>query len=101
MVVSNSEAWTFTAVLLRDDGAPPRALTLPSEVDIPPNRIRVPADFEGASAFDVFELSDDRGWPAEATYRLVATVPRSTDDLPPARSETWGADDLDPDGPLS
>jgi hypothetical protein len=73
---------TFRAVLLRDDEATPRALTLPSDVDVPPSRIRVPSDFAGASAFDVYELVDDRGWPGEATYRLTSTVPRSIDDLP-------------------
>lgn len=57
-------------------------LTLPTEVDVPPNRIRVPSEFAGASAFEVYELVDDRGWPEEATFQLSSTVPRSTDDLP-------------------
>jgi hypothetical protein len=80
--VSASDQPTFRAVLYRDDEATPRELTLPSGVDVPPSRLRIPSDFAGASAFDVFELVDDRGWPGEATYRLSSTVPRSTDDLP-------------------
>ncbi|MGO4534050.1 hypothetical protein [Leifsonia sp. 2MCAF36] len=80
--MSTSGSRTFRAVLLRENGQPPHALTLPTEVDVPPSRIRIPADFAGASAFEVFELADDRGWPDEATYQLVATIPRSTADLP-------------------
>lgn len=95
MVVPDS-AKTFRAMLLRD-GKPPRALTLPSRLDVPPNRVRIPAEFEGASAFDVFELADDRGWPMEATYQLVATVPRSTEDVPPATRADWDVTDLDSD----
>ncbi|WP_431218253.1 hypothetical protein [Leifsonia xyli] len=87
--------------MLLSDGRPPRLLRLPSEMDVPPNRIRVPADFVGASAFEVFELADDRGWPAEATYQLVATIPRSTEDLPARggaeNSLRWEIDDLDSD----
>jgi hypothetical protein len=79
--VSASDQPTFRAVLFRDDEATPRELTLPSDVDVPPSRIRIPSEFAGASAFDVFELVDDRAWPDEATYRLTSTVPRSTDDL--------------------
>jgi len=95
--VSNSGSRTFRAVLLRGDGEPPYALRLPAEVDVPPSRVRVPAEFEGASAFEVFELADDRGWPVEATYQLVATIPRSTADLPVDESITWHVDDLDSD----
>lgn len=69
-------------MLLRDDGEGPRALTLPTDVEVPPNRIRIPSEFAGASAFDVYELVDDRAWPDEATYQLTSTVPRSLDDLP-------------------
>lgn len=98
--VSTSEPWTFRAVLLRDDGQPPRSVTLPTEVDVPPSRIRIPAQFEGASAFDVYELADDRGWPAEATYQLVATIPRSTADIPHGDRTEWEVDDLGSDEPL-
>lgn len=77
-----SELPVFRAVLYRDDEATPRELTLPSDVAVPPSRIRIPSEFAGASAFDVFELVDDSAWPGEATYRLTSTVPRSTDDLP-------------------
>ncbi|WP_285116308.1 hypothetical protein [Leifsonia sp. fls2-241-R2A-40a] len=71
-------------------------MTLPTDVDVPPSRIRVPSEFAGASAFDVFELVDDRGWPEEATFQLTSTVPRSTDDLPSDR-DRHEADDLDSD----
>ncbi|MGH1551105.1 hypothetical protein ACRAWB_18785 [Leifsonia poae] len=87
---------TFRAMLLRD-GKPPRVLTLPSRLDVPPNRVRIPAEFAGASAFDVFELADDRAWPAEATYQLVATIPRSTEDVPPETRAEWDVTDLDSD----
>lgn|GEM_PF-619165 len=95
-VVPESTPDSFRAMLLRD-GKPPRGLTLPSRLDVPPNRIRIPAEFAGASAFDVFELADDRAWPAEATYQLVATIPRSTEDLPPATRADWDLTDLDSD----
>ena len=85
-----SESRTFRAVLLRDDEDAPQVLTLPRDVDVPPSRIRVPSDFAGASAFDVFELADDRGWPEEATFQFLSTVPRSTEDLP---SHERGRDD--------
>jgi hypothetical protein len=93
--VPYSESRTFRAVLLRDDEDTPRVLTLPRDVDVPPSRIRVPSEFAGASAFDVYELADDRGWPEEATFQLQSTVPRSTDDLP-ARSRD-DARDFDSD----
>jgi hypothetical protein len=84
---------------LRDDGRLPRTLTLPTEVDVPPNRIRVPADFAGASAFEVFELVDDRAWPEEATYRLTSTIPRSTEDLPEHEVPEFGTEDRNRDDP--
>ncbi|MDR6970935.1 hypothetical protein [Leifsonia shinshuensis] len=93
--MSDFQARTFRAVLLRDDGQVPRVLTLPTEVDVPPNRIRVPADFAGASAFEVFELADERRWPEEATYRLVSTIPRSTEDVSDPRGSSWDLDDSD------
>ena len=101
--MSNSRARTFRAVLLREDGRPPRAVTLPTEVNVPPSRVRIPAEYVGASAFEVYELADDRGWPAEATYRLVATIPRSTADLPSPDNVDWDnvdgeIDDFDGDG---
>ena len=94
--MSASDQPTFRAVLFRDDEATPRELTLPSDVDVPPSRIRIPSEFAGASAFDVFELVDDRGWPGEAAYRLTSTVPRSTDDLPEHERDRDGrpGDDL-------
>jgi hypothetical protein len=95
--VSNSRARTFRAVLVRDDGRPPRAVTLPTEVNVPPSRVRIPAEYVGASAFEVFELDDDGGWPAEATYRLVGTIPRSTADLPSRENVDWEVDDFDGD----
>lgn len=87
-------------MLLRHDGGAPRTLVLPTEVDVPPSRIRVPAEFAGASAFEVFELADDRAWPLEATYQLGSTIPRSTDDLPDGGEPAWDDDfgDLDFDG---
>ena len=79
----------FRAVLLRGDTEPPRVIALPTEADAPPNRIRVPSDFAGASAFEVYELADDRAWPEEATYRMTSSIPRSTDDFPSlGRSES-------------
>lgn len=80
--VSPQRSGSFRAILLRHDGDPPLTLTLPSEVDRPPSRIRVPSDIGGVPTFEVYELVDDRGWPSEATFRLISTVPRSTDDLP-------------------
>jgi hypothetical protein len=96
--VSDSAARTFRAILVRDDGGPPRAVTLPTEVNVPPSRVRIPAEYVGASAFEVFELADDRSWPTEATYRLVATIPRSTADLPARDNVDWEVDDFDGDG---
>jgi hypothetical protein len=95
--VSISRPHAFRAVLLGDDGVPANTLTLPSDVDVPPNRIRVPSDFAGASAFDVYELVDDRSWPDEATFQLVSTVPRSTDDLPEHERDLLQSGDLDSD----
>lgn len=91
-----SELPVFRAVLYRDDEAIPRELTLPSDVAVPPSRIRIPSEFAGASAFDVFELVDESGWPGEARYRLISTVPRSTDDLPEHERHSGGGagDDL-------
>lgn len=94
--MSASDQPIFRAVLYRDDEATPRELALPSDVDVPPSRIRIPSEFAGASAFDVFELIDDRDWPGQATYRLTSTVPRSTDDLPEHERDSLGGtgDDL-------
>lgn len=89
-VVPHQRSGTFRAVLLRHDGDAPHTLTLPSEVDRPPSRIRVPSDTSGVPTFEVYELVDDRGWPTEATFRLVATVPRSTDDVPPHERSRYG-----------
>ena len=94
--MSNPGGRTFRAVLLRHDGGSPRTLLVPAGVDVPPSRIRVPAEFVGASAFEVFELADDRGWPLEATYQLGSTIPRSTEDLPDGSEPAWdGEDDED------
>lgn len=87
----------FRAVLLRDPATPPQTLSLPSEVDVPPSRLRVPCEFEGASAFEVFELADDRSWPEEAVFQLVATVPRSTDELQPGERSDWEIGGFDPE----
>ncbi|WP_374010229.1 hypothetical protein [Leifsonia sp. LS-T14] len=95
--MSTSEPRTFRAVLLRDDGQRPRSVRLPTEVDVPPSRIRIPAEFAGASAFEVYELADDRGWPAEATYQLGATIPRSTADIPDGERSEWDVDDFESD----
>ena len=95
--MSISGPHAFRAVLVRDNGEPARTLTLPSDVDVPPSRIRVPSDFVGASAFDVYELVDDRSWPEEATFQLVSTVPRSTDDLPEHERDVQQSGDLDSD----
>ncbi|MFP3466086.1 hypothetical protein [Leifsonia sp. SIMBA_070] len=67
----------FTALLLRDDGAPLQRLTLPADVSFPPRRIRVPAEISGVAVFEVFELMDARQWPDSVQYRLTSTVPRS------------------------
>ncbi len=80
--MSSSDLPAYRAVLLRDDEPTPRVLTLPSDIDVPPNRVRVPSEFVGASSFDVYELVDDRAWPEEATYQLTSSVPRGIDDLP-------------------
>ena len=95
--MSISGPHAFRAVLLRANGELVRTLTLPSDVDVPPSRIRVPSEFAGASAFDVFELVDDRAWPDEATFQLVSTVPRSTDDLPDHERDLEQSGDLDSD----
>lgn len=76
-------------VLVADDGTE-SVLTVPSLTATPPERIRVPGSLGGAAVADVFALSHTRDRPPEAVYMYVATVPRSTDELPDAEPDEHG-----------
>lgn len=76
-------------VLVAEDGTE-NILTVPSFAPEPPARIRVPGSLGGAAVSDVFALSHTREQPPEAVYMYVATVPRSTDELPDAEPGEQG-----------
>lgn len=76
-------------VLVADDGTE-SVLSVPSLSSEPPARIRVPGSLGGAAVADVFALSHVREEPPEAVYMYVATVPRSTDELPEAGFGEFG-----------
>ncbi|WP_374007154.1 hypothetical protein [Leifsonia sp. LS-T14] len=81
MTTHGSGASMLRCVLVADDGTE-SVLTVPSLSAEPPARIRVPGSLGGAAVADVFALSHVRDQPPEAVYMYVATVPRSTDELP-------------------
>lgn len=69
-------ALAFFAVLLHED-APDRdyGVSLLSTADGPPFRLRVRTTFEGAAAWDVYQLTDAEQWPACAVYVHVSIDP--------------------------
>ncbi|WP_374008508.1 hypothetical protein [Leifsonia sp. LS-T14] len=77
----------FLAVLL-DDQQTGRdwVIALPACEDFPPLRIHLPTDFEGAAAYDVYELIDQDEWPEQAVYLHRSIIPRTTPD--PGTSHT-------------
>lgn len=80
-----TDSLAFIAVLLHDENPDrDRAIHMPHAADEPPMRLRLPTEFEGAAAFDVYELADASQWPEQAVFRHVATVPRTTSDIRPA-----------------
>jgi hypothetical protein len=83
----------FRAILLHAD-EPSRDTVLLFENHPPfaPTRVRVPEDFAGAAAFDVYELADDQDWPDEAVYWHAGIIPQTTADTvnPRTRPEPAG-----------
>jgi hypothetical protein len=76
-------------VLVAEDGTE-SVLSVPSLSSEPPARIRVPGSLGGAAVVDIYTLSHVREHPPEAVFMFVATVPRSTDELPDADLGEFG-----------
>ncbi|MGO4298716.1 hypothetical protein [Leifsonia sp. RAF41] len=74
------EGLMFRAVLLHADRDRDRVLDLPSRRSVPPQRVRLPIDFDGVGAFEVYQLVDECQWPTEAVYEFEETVPLTTED---------------------
>jgi hypothetical protein len=69
----------FRAILLHaDEPSRDTVLLVENHQPFAPTRIRVPGEFAGAAAYDVYELGDDQDWPDEAVYWLAEIVPRTT-----------------------
>ena len=84
----------LTCILIACDGSE-TAITVPSLAEAPPSRIRRPSEIGGAAVIDVYVFSELQASPRQAVYIYEATVPQSTDELPPEDSSSGGSQSSD------
>lgn len=66
----------FVAVLLHDRKQDQdRVVELPRLEQVPPSEVRMPTNFEGAAAWDVYKLVGTQEWPDQAVYQHVSVDP--------------------------